>query len=354
MGEFEQGRPLMELIKEKDPQQKIVLTFFSPSGYQQRKDYQGVDYVYYLPLDTKQNAARFLAILQPKCAIFVKYEFWYHYLATLAQQKIPTYLIAGLFRPNQLFFKWYGTWYLNLLNHFDQLFVQDLASKNLLVHHGIRKVSIAGDPRIDRVYTILETVQAFPKLSQFKNQQALLLAGSTHAKDIALLLPFIRQNTFWKIVLVPHEVDAVSIQQLKKQLPTALLYTSCHESATLQQAKVLIVDTVGMLNQLYQYADVAYIGGGFDTGIHNTLEPAVFSVPILFGPKYTKFEEARAMVALKSAQVVRTSKHIADVLCLFEKQACRKQLGTTNKQYIEKHRGGSKAIFEALQTFVEN
>ena len=349
LGEFEQGRPLMEAIKKKQPSKKIVLTFFSPSGYEIRKNYQGVDYVYYLPLDTRQNAQQVLQILQPAFAIFVKYEFWYHYLKTLQERQIPTYLIAGIFRPTQVFFQWYGRWYLNLLSYFTHLFVQEAASKDLLIAHGISKVSIAGDPRIDRVFAIASTLRSFPIIEAFKSQRPLFVAGSTHLKDILVLLPFIQQNTFWKILIVPHEVDAASIEQLQLQLPdNTLCYSDIQEATNLRDVPIMIVNTIGMLNELYQYAQVVYIGGGFDTGIHNLLEPAVFNVPLLIGPTYEKFEEAKAMVQKGGTFVIKDQEAIIQTLEPLENAALRQRAGQLNKTFLDENRGGTELIYNVL------
>lgn len=353
LGEFEQGRPLMELIKRENPSQKIVLTFFSPSGYEIRRNYHGADYIYYLPLDTAKNAQQFVQLLQPKLVIFVKYEFWYHYLKTLHQQNIPTYLIAGHFRANQVFFKWYGKWYKQLLPFFDHLFVQNEASKQLLVQHGITAVSVAGDPRIDRVFDILEQVKAFPKIEQFKTQQPLLIAGSTHLNDIKTLLPFIQQNQDWKILLVPHEVDVKHLQQIQDLLPTpALLYTSTTTASELAIANILIVNTIGMLSSLYQYAEVAYIGGGFDTGIHNILEPAIFKLPIIIGPKLQKFEEAKALTKQGSTLIVKNSQDFLSAMQLLSTISQKQEYGRLNRAYLEKHKGGTLILYAYLKEMI--
>ena len=349
LGEFEQGRPLMEAIKKRQPTKKIVLTFFSPSGYEIRKNYQGVDYVYYLPLDTPQNAQQFLQILQPALAIFVKYEFWYYHLKALHERQIPTYLIAGIFRPTQVFFKWYGRWYLNLLSYFTHLFVQEAASKDLLVAHGISKVSIAGDPRIDRVFSIASNLTPFPIIEQFKNHYPLFVAGSVHLKDVVTLRPFLQENTFWKILIVPHEVDPTSIEQLQQQLPeNTVRYSDRQASTNWSDAPIMIVNTIGMLNQLYQYAQVVYIGGGFDKGIHNLLEPAVFNVPLLIGPKYEKFEEAKAMVRTGGTFVIRNQEAIIQTLEQLEKVSSRQRAGQLNKTFLDENRGGTELIYNFL------
>ena len=366
LGEYEQGRPLMERIKEAQPKQKIVLTFFSPSGYETRSHFKGADYVYYLPLDTAKNAAHFIQLIQPKYVVFVKYEFWYHYLSTLASQNIPTYLIAGLFRSDQFFFKWYGQWYLKVLKNFSHLFVQEKSSKVLLEKYNVTNVSIAGDPRIDRVIDIAQTVNHFPIIEQFKQQDLLFIIGSAHQKDIALLLPFIQKNTTWKILIVPHEVDQKSIKYIQGLLPKAQLYTDIESkkcrtplevSDTLasnfstdgqKNNNILIVNTIGLLSQLYRYADVAYIGGGFDTGIHNILEPAVFGLPILIGPKYQKFEEAKALIGLGGVVMVNNQEQLTNIENQLVHVEYRHAMGLINKNYLLAHQGGTVTIFNKL------
>jgi len=326
------------------------LTFFSPSGYEIRKNYKGVDYIYYLPLDTANNAQRFIELLQPKLVIFVKYEFWYHHLKTLHHQNIPTYLIAGHFRANQVFFKWYGKWYKEMLSFFRHLFVQNETSKQLLLQQGITRVSIAGDPRIDRVFDIVERVKTFPKIEHFKAQQPLLLAGSTHLKDIKILLPFIQQHQTWKILLVPHEIDGKHLEQIQTVLPkAALLYSSEATDKELATATILIVNTIGMLSSLYQYAEIAYIGGGFDTGIHNILEPAIFNLPIIIGPKFQKFEEANALSKQKSTLIVKNSHDFLNSMELLSSASQRQKLGQLNKAYLEKHKGGTLLLYAHLK-----
>jgi len=350
LGEFEQGRPLMELIKKNNPSQKIVLTFFSPSGYEIRKNYTGADYIYYLPLDTANNAQQFIQCLQPKFAIFVKYEFWYHHLKTLHEQKIPTYLIAGHFRENQVFFKWYGKWYRQILYFFDHLFVQNEASKQLLLQQGMKAVSIAGDPRIDRVFDIIERVKDFPKIAHFKAQQPLFIAGSTHLKDIKILLPFIKKNKTWKILLVPHEIDPQHIQQIQTLLPKpSLLYSSDAALTELANAPILLVNTMGMLNSLYQYAEVAYVGGGFDTGIHNILEPAIFKLPILIGPKFKKFEEAKTLTQQGGTFIIQNSQDISSSMELLTTSTKQEEYGLLNRAYLEQNKGGTVLLYASLK-----
>jgi len=350
LGEFEQGRPLMEKIKQEQPQQIIVLTFFSPSGYEIRKNYTGVDYVFYLPLDTATNATTFLEIIQPQLAIFIKYEFWFHFLSTLQKRAIPTYLVGAIFRPNQYFFKWYGSSYLSILQGFTHIFVQDRTSNELLREHGCKQVSIAGDPRIDRVVQIAATAERFPIIQAFKQEKRLLVIGSSHPKDLNLWQPFFKKNTYWKVLIVPHEVHPKAIQKVQQQLPyPSLCYTDVDKEQKDLDVPFLIIDTIGMLNQLYQYADVVYIGGGFGNGIHNTLEPAIFGVPILVGPNYEKFEEAKRMQSLGGLQVIHTPTNIDEYMRKLVSDTFRRKRGKSNRKYIESHAGGTEKIYLLLK-----
>lgn len=350
LGEFEQGRPLMEKIKQQHPRQPLLLTFFSPSGYEIRKNYKGVDYVCYLPLDTAANAATFLDIIQPQLAIFVKYEFWYSYLKTLQQRNIPIYLIGAIFRPNQYFFKWYGRPYRTILKGFTHIFVQDQASYHLLQKEGYQQVSVAGDPRIDRVVKIAATAQGFPIIEAFKQDQPLLILGSAHEKDLTIWQAFFKQNTYWKVLIAPHEVHPTAIKRIQQQLPIpSLCYTDITEPSLAINSFSLIINTIGILNQLYQYADVVYIGGGFGTSIHNTLEPAVFGVPILIGPKYQKFEEAKSMKQQGGLKVVEYTTDIQSIMKKWASPSLRKQLGHLNQQFIENNAGGTEKIYNILK-----
>lgn len=298
LGEFEQGRPIIEAIKEKHPQYKIVLTFFSPSGYLVRKNYQLADYVFYLPMDGKSNAANFIKYVNPSLAIFVKYEFWYYYLSRLKKQNIPTIIVAATFRPSQPFFKWYGGFFRKILKTFDFLFVQEYNSKELLAKIGLNEnVIVSGDTRFDRVAAIAKSAIKLPLIETFKEQSQLLIAGSTWQEDEKILAAcFDQMPQNWKLIIAPHEIETTRIKQVQSLFgEDAVLYSEYNDSS--QGKRILIIDNIGMLSSLYSYGAIAYVGGGFQKGgIHNTLEPAVFGLPVIFGPIYEKFVEAVDLV----------------------------------------------------------
>ena len=297
LGEFEQGRNLIEAFKKDYPAYKIVLTFFSPSGYEVRKNYEHADYIFYLPLDTKTNAGDFVQLINPSLAVFVKYEFWYHYLNTLHQKNIPTIIISAAFRKEQPFFKWYGGLFRKMLNCFTAIFVQDEASKQLLQSININKnIIVAGDTRYDRVLTIASNKKQLPLIETFINNQPTLIAGSSWQDDEKII-----QQSFnalpenWKLIIAPHEIGKDRIDEVLSLFPDAILYSNLNNSIT--DKRILIIDNIGMLSSLYSYGKIAFVGGGFQKGgIHNILEPAVFGLPVLFGPVYQKFVEARLLV----------------------------------------------------------
>ena len=298
LGEFEQGRPIMEGIRERDPGRKILLTFYSPSGYEIRKDYPGADFIFYLPLDTARNAKIFFSLLNIRQAYFIKYEFWYHLLGGLKARKIPAYLVSGIFRKEQVFFRSRGKWFRKILDCFEHLFVQQPSSLELLAGIGIQNVTLAGDTRFDRVGAIVKGVEKDPRFVEFSGAHPTVVAGSTWPPDEDILVRFINQtDRQLKWIIAPHEIHESGISRLAGQLQKKVQrYTSLAEKE-LSQTEVIIVDTIGILSSLYQYGQVAYIGGGFGKGIHNTLEAATFGLPVIFGPKYQKFQEAVDLVA---------------------------------------------------------
>jgi 3-deoxy-D-manno-octulosonic-acid transferase len=302
LGEFEQGRPIIEEIKKRDPSIKIVLTFFSPSGYEVRKNYNQADYVFYLPLDTKSNAKRFIETIRPTFVIFVKYEFWLNYLNYLKLKKIPTYLVSAIFRENQLFFKWYGSWYRQALKAFSHLFVQNSSSQNLLESINIHNTTITGDTRFDRVKSIAMQTKTIPVIESFKQSHLIIIAGSTWPPDEEIIAKYINQSDHpVKYIIAPHEVHIENIQHLSKLFTKKiLLFSKASENAEIE-ADVLIIDNIGMLSSIYKYGQIAYIGGGFGVGIHNILEAATFGLPVIFGPNYMKFQEAKDLIALEGA-----------------------------------------------------
>ena len=310
LGEFEQGRPLMEQIRKQYPEFKILLTFFSPSGYEVRKDYKGADYIFYMPIDTPRNVGRFLDIAHPEIAVFVKYEFWLNYLRQLKARGTRTYVISSIFRRNSIFFRSYGFLWRQALDAFDRIFVQNEESRELLHGIGFDNVIVAGDTRFDRVAAIAEAVKRIDAIETFKGDAPLFIAGSTWRPDEEILMELIADNPRIKFVIAPHEMDEARINRIMTQTcGRAVRYTHC-DAQSLARSQVLILDTVGILASVYRYASWAYIGGGFGVGIHNTLEAATFALPIAFGPNYAKFKEARDMVALGAATKVESAEEL--------------------------------------------
>jgi 3-deoxy-D-manno-octulosonic-acid transferase len=302
LGEFEQGRPVIESFKKKYPDYKIIISFFSPSGYEVRKNYKNADVICYLPIDTYANAKRFIHIVKPDVVFFIKYEFWFNYLKILYTNKIPTFLISGIFRENQHFFKIYGFWFRKQLNHFNHFFVQNEASKSLLSSIGFENTTISGDTRFDRVSQIAENPKEFPLIRKFKDGRKILLIGSSWQSDEEMVFDFIRKsNNEVKFIFAPHEVHEERIKHLKLLLPSNTVLFSDLNEDNCNEANILIINNIGILSHLYQYADIALIGGGFGKGIHNILEAATFGVPTIFGPNYQKFSEARELIQLKGA-----------------------------------------------------
>ena len=300
LGEFEQGRPIIEKIKEQHPEYKILLTFFSPSGYEIRKNYPGAEYIFYLPLDTRANARKFLDIVKPEMAIFIKYEFWVDMLRELNCRDIPTYIVSAIFRRNSMFFSPIGGLWREALGYYKTIFVQDSDSKDILAELNCHHVVVAGDTRFDRVAQIAAAAKKIDLIEQFKGDNQLLVAGSTWDKDEELIVELANNHPEVKFIIAPHEMDEGRMAKIASRAAGgAIRYTQADNS--LCDKQILILDTIGMLSSVYSYANFAYIGGGFGVGIHNTLEAATFGLPIAFGPNYHKFKEARDMIALGAA-----------------------------------------------------
>ena len=354
VGEFEQARPLIERLRKEQPQRRIVLTFFSPSGYEMRKDYKLVDKVLYLPFATRKNAKLLLDVLQPSMAVFVKYEFWKPYLKGLHKRGIPTYLISAIFRPGQLFFKPWGKGYRKLLTYFDRLYVQDEASKNLLSRYGIENVTVAGDTRFDRCHTVAKETKRIMEMEWFVTPKALeqpkpvIVAGSTWPPDEALFARYMEEREGIKLVIVPHELTERHLQQIYQMFEGRYVRWSEATKHSLATSRILVVDTMGVLSKLYKYATVAYVGGGFGVGIHNTVEPAVYGIPVLFGPNHGKFREAKGLIAAGAAESVSNYAGFRDAMdnALANAQA----MGEAAKQYIESELGATDKIFNELFT----
>ena len=350
LGEFEQGRPLIEKFRNQYPDYQVLLTFFSPSGYEYRKAYPGADFIFYLPLDTPSNARKFIDLVRPDLVFFIKYEFWFNYLAILQRRGIPHFLVSAIFRADQHFFQWYGNWPRKILSGFTQIFVQNNGSKELLGFIGITNVSVAGDTRFDRVAEIASTTRDIPMISLFTEDMPVLVAGSTWPADEALLVRYLKERTGkMKLILVPHEIRENAIRGLLNELgPTAQRYSALSlESA--QGGKVLIIDSVGMLSQLYRYGTIAYVGGGFGAGIHNVLEAAVYGMPVIFGPNYINFHEAVELVAHHGGYPVDQYKDLEKILDLFLMNPSRlTEASVASKEFVNSRTGATSAILQEI------
>lgn len=348
LGEFEQGRPVIEKLKELRPDYKIVLTFFSPSGYEIRKDYKGADYIFYLPLDTRENAVRFLDLVKPEKTIFIKYEFWFNYLTTLKVRNIPLYLVSANFRKDQHFFKWYGGWFRKLLHNFTHIFVQNELSENLLKGIGFHNITIAGDTRFDRVYSIATSSRELPEVKNFVGSSYCIIAGSTWEPDEDLLIKYFNETPHpVKMIMAPHEIKDAAIDSIIQKLNKKSVRYSQLQNA--QTADVLIIDNIGMLSSLYRYGKIAYIGGGFGKGIHNILEAATFGLPVLFGPNYHKFQEAVNLEKAGGAFPVTEYPAMKTILdSLIEDPTKNKKCSQISRQFVENNLGATNIILEKI------
>lgn len=355
LGEFEQGRPLLEAIRSGYPQHKIVVTFFSPSGYEIRKNYTGADLVMYLPMDGPATAARFIDAIQPSLVLWVKYEYWYYYLLQLKQRQIPLLLVSGIFRPAQPFFKWYGAMWKKILSAFDHFFVQTDRSVALLQQIGISSnVSIAGDTRFDRVTSIANNWESLAEpLEQFCQDHPVLVAGSTWEEDEADLIHFARANANKRFIIAPHEISKERIADLQEEFPEACLYSELtnRQLCKVPHSNVLIIDNIGMLSRLYKYATVTYVGGGFNqSGIHNILEAAVYGKPVVFGPVYEKFAEARDLVAAGAAFPISNALELEERLSkLFSDEDLLENSSRIAREYVYGKQGATAMIMDHIQ-----
>lgn len=349
LGEFEQGRPVLEQLKALYPDNKIVVTFFSPSGYEIRKDTPLADAVYYLPLDTAKNAKDFIDVIQPRMAIFTKYEYWYHFFNEMHSREIPVYVISGIFRPKQVFFKWYGSLHRKMLGFVTWFFVQDERSKALLQQLKIDKVTISGDTRFDRVWANAKHPKTIPVIEDFKNGHKIFIAGSTWLPDEKLIATLANQYPGWKFIIAPHEISEEKIARLIELLPEGSAVR--HSQFTTQNSSTtLIIDNIGMLSSLYQYGDIAYIGGGFGAGIHNTLEAAAFGLPVIFGPEYSKFKEAHDLIALQAGfSVVDEAGLKAATNKLVNDQIFYDKASNTITTYVKEHTGATTAVIDHIK-----
>ena len=350
LGEFEQGRPVIEAIRKKNPEYKILLTFYSPSGYELRKNYPFADYIFYLPLDTKRNAAEFIRIVNPEKVFFIKYEFWYNFLTELKKQQIPTYIFSALFRPSQLFFKPWGKWYRKALVAFDKIFVQNHESYDILNAYGFHNVQICGDTRLDAVGEVADNAPRLEKMEQFCGDKKPIIAGSTWKEDEDLFIRFINEsNSGQKFVVAPHEVNSQSITRVTGALTKPFTLYSTASREELAKSDVLVVDGYGYLISLYRYGLFAYVGGGFTDGIHSILEPAAFGLPVVFGPDYHKFQEAHDLLKLGAANSITDYDELAFAFNEYLSN-CKILKTATNiaLNYVNKNRGASQQIVKQL------
>jgi 3-deoxy-D-manno-octulosonic-acid transferase len=351
LGEYEQGLPVIEKIKETFPLHKIIVTFFSPSGYEVRKNNTVADVTIYLPLDTKKNAQQFLKLVHPDLVFFIKYEYWPNYLAELKKLQTKTYLISGILRENQLFFKWYGGFYREALNTFDYFFVQNENSKKLLLGLGKTNVAVSGDTRFDRVATILEKDNSLDFISQFKDNTITIVVGSSWPKDENLLVDFINSNTLnAKFIIAPHNIKAEQIQQLQNSITKKTVLFSEKKNKNLANYEVFIIDTIGILTKIYSYADIAYVGGGFgNPGVHNLLEPATFGVPIVIGPNYSHFAEATALVNMEACLSITNSTELNKVFRnLILDDSLRQEKGLLCETFVQMNKGATAIILKYI------
>ena len=355
LGEFEQGRPMIEQIRKVHPEYKILLTFFSPSGYEVRKNYAGADVVCYLPFDTPGRVEQFLDLANPAMAIFIKYEFWGNYLHTLQQRGIPVYIISAIFRREQLFFQWFGKPYRKMLDCFNHLFVQDERSKVLLEEYGIRNVTVAGDTRFDRVIDVYHQAKQIPLVERFikgtdgQQPPLVFVAGSSWPEDEAIFIPYFERHPEMKLIIAPHEIHEGHLKSIEARLhrPTIRLSQATEQNVADQDC--LIVDSFGLLSSLYRYGQIAYIGGGFGAGIHNTLEAAVYGMPVLFGPRFQKFKEAKDLIAVGGAFTFDNAPAFTSRMdTLLSTPEALQQSSQAAGHFVQSHGGATTTILQEI------
>ncbi|OFX20370.1 MAG: 3-deoxy-D-manno-octulosonic acid transferase [Bacteroidetes bacterium GWA2_31_9b] len=353
LGEFEQGRPLIESFREKYPDYKILLTFYSPSGFEIRKNYEKADYIFYLPLDTPANAKKFLVLTKPDIVFFIKYEFWYYFIREIGKRKIPLYLVSGIFREKQIFFKWYGKSFRLLLKNFSHFFIQNKVSENLLRSIGFTNITITGDTRFDRVYSIAKQSKNLPLIEKFKQNIPVLILGSSWQPDEELVVKYFNETDIkFKLIIAPHEVTNENINRIVKSInPNKIIlkYSQANDS-NIELSDVLIIDSIGLLSSLYKYGNIAYIGGGFGKGIHNILEAATFGLLVVFGPNYKKFKEAVDLVNIGAAITINNFtdfKSTIDIFLNSPKQIEEK--GNSSALYVNQNKGATLNIIDSLR-----
>lgn len=356
LGEFEQGRPVLEHMRNFYPGKEIVITFFSPSGYEIRKNTPLADRVYYLPLDTAKNAREFIEKIRPEMAVFTKYEYWYHFFNELHQHNVPLYIISGIFRPGQVFFKWYGGLHRKILSFVTHFFVQDEPSKQLLQNMDINRVTISGDTRFDRVWANAQEPKPLPVIQAFKNGHKVFIGGSTWPQDEQLLAKLVNQYPGWKFIIAPHEISEEKLNKLIELLPAnstvrySKLIDDTNFTAHHSPFTTLIIDNIGMLSSLYQYGDIAYIGGGFGAGIHNTLEAAAFGLPVIFGPNYHKFKEAKDLISLDGGFTISNETELKQIAGRLMHDGPFYSIASNKiKQYVKDHTGATVIIINFIK-----
>jgi 3-deoxy-D-manno-octulosonic-acid transferase len=350
LGEFEQGRQMIEFIKAKYPEYKVLLTFFSPSGYEVRKNYDKADVICYLPFDTPLRVSKFLNLANPAMAIFIKYEFWLNYMTELKKRKIKTYIISAIFRTDQLFFRWYGAWYRKILSCYDNIFVQDEASKELLAQYHVENVDVCGDTRFDRVIEIQNQARQIPEIEEFKKTgELVLITGSSWQDDEDIIIPYFNTHPEIKLIIAPHEIHHEHLLFIQSLLQRPAVRLSESKTVDMQSIDCVIIDSFGLLSSLYRYGDVAYIGGGFGKGIHNTLEAAVYGIPVIFGPKYQKFKEARDLISCGGSFSINNKTSFENKMDEFlTNPQARKTSGEKAGEFVSKSAGATPKISEKI------
>lgn len=350
LGEFEQGRPLIERIRKEHPEYRILQTFFSPSGYEVRKNYQGADIVCYLPFDTPRNVRRFIEMVNPCMVFFIKYEFWQNYLNTLYKKGIPVYSVSSIFRPNQIFFRWYGKDYRKVLKTFSHLFVQNEVSEKLLASIGVTDVTIVGDTRFDRVLDICTVAKDLPLVKAFKGNSKTFVAGSSWGPDEDIFIRYFNEHPEMKLVIAPHVVSDSHLKEIMEKVKRPCVrYTEATEE-NVSKADCLIIDCYGLLSSIYRYGEISYIGGGFGVGIHNVLEAAVYGIPVIFGPNNKKFREAQHLLEKKGGLEINDYEEFKRLMDRFlTDNSYLQQAGNAARDYVKNNSGALEKIMKAIR-----
>ncbi len=357
LGEFEQGRPLIEHIRKEHPEYKILLTFFSPSGYEVRKNYEGADICCYLPLDTIRNARRFLRLIRPSMAFFIKYEFWYNYLHILKHRGVPAYSVSSIFRPDQVFFQWYGRGYRKVLDCFTHFFVQNEESRELLRQIGIDRATVVGDTRFDRVLQIKEASKQLPLIEAFvgtaeQQPTKVFVAGSSWEPDEDIFIKYFNEHKDWKLIIAPHVIGENHLKAIVSKLDRKVTRYSVATTESARQADCIIIDCFGLLSSIYHYGSVSYIGGGFGTGIHNVLEAAVWSVPVVFGPNNKHFQEAQGLLKVQGGYQIENYQEFAELMNRFDNNAdFLAQSGKQAGLFVSSRAGATQKIIDDIKDF---